>query len=120
MFRSRLPNIQEARLYLGLKDGTAFTSPEIPAKLVLIEVFHVLCQYCQKQAPEMNRIYQYLEQDQELANNIKIFSVAIQSEQRSLDAFQKNIQGKISYTAGPEIEIFLSVRGSTHSLSLAC
>ena len=100
------PSSQEARLYLGLKDGTTFTSPEIPAKLVLIEVFHVLCQYCQKQAPEMNRIYQYVEEDPELNKNIKIFSVAIQSEQRSLDAFKKTFRVKFPILSDVKLKTF--------------
>ncbi len=100
------PQSKDAREYLGLKESSSFDLSEIPAKLVLVEVFHVLCQYCQKQAPEMNRIYGLIEQDPELRGNIKMFAIGIQSETKSLDAFKKTFHIKFPILPDQNLETF--------------
>jgi peroxiredoxin len=100
------PESLEARKYLGLQDGASFSLSQLSAKLVLVEIFHVLCQHCQKQAPEMNRIYQFIEQDPELRGNIKMFAIGIQSEPKSLDAFKKTFHIKFPILPDQQLDVF--------------
>jgi len=45
------------RSYLGLKSIGFFKIPQIKAKVVIIEIFSMYCPHCQREAPEINRLY---------------------------------------------------------------
>jgi len=47
--------------YLGLEGGGFFQIPQIKARAVIIEIFSMYCPYCQREAPEVNRLYHLIE-----------------------------------------------------------
>lgn len=100
------PETPDDRQYLELTSSEPFSISQIPAKLVLVEVFHVLCHHCQKQAPEMNRIFQYIKEDPELAQSIKMLGIGISSDQKALDAFEKSFHGKFPLIPDQKLTVF--------------
>ena len=70
-----VPHDPSERLYLGLNGKGSFQIPEINARVVIIEIFSMYCPYCQREAPEVNKLYQAIESDQDLKGKIKIIGI---------------------------------------------
>src|SRR5512137_2270237 len=59
-------------LGLGIFGFGSLTIPEIKANVVIIEIFSMYCPYCQREAPNVNQLYEKIEQNVALRGNIKI------------------------------------------------
>ena len=88
------PETEDARKYLGLKDADPFPLSRISAKLIMLDVFYVLCLPCQKQTPDINKIFELIKQDSELAKNVKIIGLGIRSNREKLRAFKTTFRVK--------------------------
>jgi peroxiredoxin len=76
--------------YLGLKEGAFFKIPQIKAEVVIIEIFSMYCPYCQREAPEVNRLYRLIEDDQELKGKIKLIGLGTGNTKFEVEVFKKN------------------------------
>ncbi len=83
------PDTQQALSYLGLTTTAPYTISQIGAKLVLIEILSALCPHCQANAPSMNRLYQVVRNDADLASDVKIIGICIGNDKTQIDAFKK-------------------------------
>jgi peroxiredoxin len=71
-----VPEDAGAREYLGLEQGgDTFAVSDIDAELVLVEIFSMYCPYCQKEAPEVNRLLELI-RDRGLGDRVKILGIA--------------------------------------------
>ncbi len=86
------PDSQQTLSYLGLKTMAPCTLSQIGAKLVLIEILSALCPGCHASAPVVNRLYQVIQKDAALANDVKIIGICIGNDQAQIDAFKKNFK----------------------------
>lgn len=94
------PDSQEALNYLGLKTINPYTISEINAKLVLVEILSALCPNCHANAPIINRLYQAIQKDADLARDVKIIGICIGNEKTQIDAFRKSFN--ISFPLFPD------------------
>lgn len=72
-----LPVPEESRhvAYLGLGDVKGvFGLEHVDAKLIIIEMFSIYCPYCQKEAHNVNALYELI-QSKGLGDDIKIFAI---------------------------------------------
>jgi peroxiredoxin len=93
-FMLSAPDAEDARKYLGLKNAKPFALSQVPAKLIILDIFYVLCLECQKQAPDINKIYELMQQDPELEKNIRIIGIGIRSSREKLRAFKTSFRVK--------------------------
>ena len=63
------------RSYLGLERSGVFTIPQIKATIVIVEIFSMYCPYCQKEAPEINRLYSIIEGNPNLKDKVKLIGI---------------------------------------------
>jgi peroxiredoxin len=84
-----VPNNPEERLYLGLRGKGSFQIPEIKAKVVIIEIFSMYCPYCQREAPEVNKLYQAIEGDHNLRGKVKIIGIGAGNSQFEVGVFRE-------------------------------
>jgi len=70
-----VPERAAERNYLGLEGGAYFKIPEIKAEVVIIEIFSMYCPYCQREAPEINRLYSIIEKSPDLKGKIKLVGI---------------------------------------------
>lgn len=105
-FRLSSPSSADALQYLGLTKAEPFSLSQVSSKLILVEVLSVFCQYCQKQTPSMNRIYQYIQDDQHLAQNIKMIGIVAIGDQKAVEAFKTAYRVKFPLIPDPQMEIF--------------
>ena len=54
------PEKADEKEYLGLTGKGSFKIPQIKAELIILEIFSMYCPYCQKEAPNLNELYQII------------------------------------------------------------
>jgi hypothetical protein len=99
------PESAEARQYLGLDAPDPFLLPDIPAKLIM-EVFYILCLDCQKTAPDINKLFGFIEKDPDLSTNIKMFGLGIRGDHKKLGVYSKQFRVKFPLLPDPENEVY--------------
>jgi peroxiredoxin len=76
-------------LGLGIFGFGSFTIPEIKATLVIIEIFSMYCPYCQREAPNVNQLYEKIEQNAALKGKIKIIGIGVGNTSYEVNTFKK-------------------------------
>ena len=99
------PEPADSLRYLGLSKAEPFALSQISSKLILVEVLSVFCQHCQKQTPAMNRIYQFIENDKNLANKIKMIGIVALADQKAAEAFKTAYRVKFPLFPDKQMEI---------------
>jgi len=88
-FQLPIPADTAHRQYLGLTGKGFFKINNIKAKAVIIEIFSMYCPYCQREAPNLNTLYERLENDPKLAGKIKIIGIGAGNSPFEVDIFRK-------------------------------
>jgi len=88
------PEKADEKEYLGLTGKGSFKIPQIKAELIILEIFSMYCPYCQKEAPNLNELYQIINKREDLKNKIRIIGVGAGNNLFEVDVFrnQYNIQ----------------------------
>jgi len=84
-----VPQNATHRSYLGLESSGFFKIPQIKAKIVIIEIFSMYCPYCQKEAPEINRLYSIIEGNPDLKDKIKLIGIGAGNSSFEVEVFKK-------------------------------
>lgn len=100
------PDTEEARQYLGLKNGEPFALTDIPSKLLLIEVFYILCLECQGQAPNYNKLFTLIQDDPVLSKDLRMIGLGIRSDHKKLQTYKKSFRIKFPLVPDPENETY--------------
>jgi thiol-disulfide isomerase/thioredoxin len=86
-----MPKDMADKNYLGLGffGFGSFTIPEIKTSLVIIEIFSMYCPYCQREAPNVNQLYEKIEQNPALKGKIKIIGIGVGNTSYEVGTFKK-------------------------------
>ncbi|MBW2568060.1 MAG: redoxin domain-containing protein [Deltaproteobacteria bacterium] len=95
----------KTRQYLGFKDIKNCNLSQIPAKLVIIELYSLYCTVCQKQAPKANKIYKCIQQDPDLSMDIKMIGIGIGNNQKEVIAYKMQFRVPFPLFIDPKFEI---------------
>jgi peroxiredoxin len=79
------------RSYLGVGSGP-FRISDVKSSLVVIEIYSMYCPYCQKEAPNMNQLYNKIENDPALRGRIKIIGIGAGNSQMEVDTYRQRYQ----------------------------
>ena len=88
-FELKTPDSPEQRQYLGLKDSETFTLSQISSKFLLVEFYSIYCRVCQRQAPTVNKIYKFIQDDETMRKDIKILGIGINNNQKEVETYRK-------------------------------
>lgn len=84
-----VPDNPEHRSYLGISgDGESFALNSIKTDILVIEIFSMYCPYCQREAPEVNALYENIEKSRELDKRIKIIGIGAGNSLLEVDTFR--------------------------------
>jgi len=84
-----VPENAAHRNYLGVEGGTFFKIPQIKARVVIIEIFSMYCPHCQREAPEINRLYSIIEGNPDLKDKIKLIGIGAGNSSFEVGVFKK-------------------------------
>lgn len=98
-FTLSAPKNSAERSYLGVGSGP-FRVANIKAELVVVEIFSMYCPYCQKEAPNVNAVYNKIENDPALKGRIKFLGIGAGNSQTEVDIFRERY--KIPFALVPD------------------
>lgn len=87
-FSMAVPGESDARDYLGLSRGGSFQVPQVKAQVVILEVFSMYCPFCQKEAPNVNRLYRLIEENPNLKGKIKLIGIGAGNSSYEVQIFK--------------------------------
>ena len=87
-FELGAPASPEEQQYLGLKKREPFFLSQISSKLIILEIFSFFCLHCRKQAPILNRVYKFIQEDPDLVNDIKMIGIAAKNNRDQVDTWK--------------------------------
>jgi peroxiredoxin len=61
--------------YLGLTGKGSFRLSQIKADVIIVEIFSMYCPYCQKEAPNVNELYNLIDKRTALKDKMKIIGL---------------------------------------------
>jgi len=99
------PQTPDLLTYLGVPKDSEFKLNQIRSKLILIDILDVFCPECQKNAPQMNRVYNIIETDKELSPDVKIIGIAAGNDSKQIETFVKEFGVKFPVFPDPKNEI---------------
>ncbi len=82
-----LPNRVEEREYLAVEEGP-FLLSQIKADVVVLEIFNMYCPHCQKDAPNVNGLYQAVLSRPDLKSKIKVIGVGAGNTPFEINAYK--------------------------------
>lgn len=77
------------RTYLGLDGAGDFALADIRAEVLIIEVFDLYCPHCQREAPNVNRLYRRIADDPSLADRVKLIGIGVGNTTYEVNLFRK-------------------------------
>ena len=84
-----VPQDKNAQNYLGLTGEGSFTISQIKSQVVIIEIFNMYCNNCQREAPRVNKLYQAVDKDQNLKGKIKMIGIGVGNTPLEVEVFRK-------------------------------
>jgi peroxiredoxin len=84
-----VPDTSAQKEYLGLNDKGSFRLSQIKAELLIIEIFSMYCPYCQKEAPNVNKLYRIISGREDIKDKIKIIGIGAGNTPLEVDVFRK-------------------------------
>jgi peroxiredoxin len=99
------PSSPELQNYLGIEINSEFNLSQIRTKLILIEILNTFCPDCQKNAPQMNRVFNIVENDADLKSDIKLIGIAAGNDASHIEPFIKEFKIKFPVFPDPDNKI---------------
>ena len=84
-----LPDDARMRAYLGIQTGRSFRLADIPTDILLVEVFDMYCPHCQREAPNVNRLYRRIAAEPSPAVRVKLIGIGIGNTAYEVGLFGK-------------------------------
>ena len=103
------PASAKERKYLGVKEGKTFSLTQLPAKIVVLEIFQVTCHHCRKQAPILNKVYKLIRQDSAMRNDIKMLGLAAKGTEDLVGLWRRQLRVPFPLFTDPELEIWKKI-----------
>lgn len=92
-FKITVRSSTQERQYLGLKeDLETFSISNVPAKIILLELFSVNCPHCQMQAPKLNNVYKFVQYNNEISGDIKFIGIGVGCDYNDLEKWKASMR----------------------------
>ena len=105
-FKLEAPSSEKDKQYLGLKNSKDFSLSEVPAKLIVFEVFSVYCPHCKKNAGKLNKLYNLIQQDSELSQGIKMIGMSTGSRHDKTEKWKETLKIPFPLFSDPYSKVF--------------
>lgn len=85
-----VPGDKASRAYLGLSGSGNFTPADIPATVLLIQIFSMYCPHCQRDAGNVNAFYGLVEKDPVLRKQVRILGIGAGNSPYEVGVFRES------------------------------
>jgi len=109
-----LPADPVQRHYLGVKQGDTFAVGDLPAEIVIVQIFSMYCPICQREAPRVNQLYALIDQRGDLNRKLKIIGIGAGNSRYEVDFYRRNYTIAFPLFADGEFEIHKKI-GEVHT-----
>ncbi|MFP4532447.1 MAG: TlpA family protein disulfide reductase [Desulfobacterales bacterium] len=103
------PENQKDRKYLGIDADSEFALSDIEADLVLVEILNVYCVHCQDQAPIYNKLFEKINADASLNQQIKMIGVGAGNNQAETESFRKKYNMFYPLVPDPRLDLHQAI-----------
>jgi peroxiredoxin len=100
------PGSASDQKYLGLTELKPFCFSQIAAKIIILELFGIYCPHCRKQAPELNKVYNFIKNDPQLSNGIKMVGIGAGAHKKQVDSWKTTLHVPFPLFPDPETAIW--------------
>ncbi len=87
-----VPNNGGEKVYLGISGEGSFKLSQINATVLIIEIFSLYCPQCQAAAPEVNALYQMIEEVPAIKTKIKMIGIGAGNTLLEVNTFKEKYQ----------------------------
>lgn len=119
----RLPVPEDAAHvgYLGLeKKGELFALNQIQTKILIIEIFSMYCPICQREAADVNSVFEMIQANPSLKDQVKLIGIGAGNSAFEVEFFKENYQIRFPLFSDTNFEIHKRIGevGTPHFVGL--
>ncbi len=86
----KVPQDTHQRTYLGISpEAEVFRLADIPARIVIVELFSMYCPHCQKHAPRVNELYTLIKARDELRDTVRVIGIGVGNSPYEVEIFRR-------------------------------
>ena len=104
--------------YLGLVADQFFSTNDITADLILVEIMNTNCATCKKQAPVYNELFSMIEADPAAKSRIKMIAVAVGNSDKEIQTFKDQFMISFPIVGDPQYRVWDATGRSRTPLSI--
>ncbi|MDI9571357.1 MAG: TlpA disulfide reductase family protein [Pseudomonadota bacterium] len=82
-----------------------FNLPKPKDGVVIIQIFSMYCPYCQKDAPQVNRLYEMIEADPSLKGRVRLVGIGAGNSPYEVNVFRTKFNVRFPLYADPDFNI---------------
>ena len=104
-FKLSAPKMETEKAYLGLTGSRSFTLQQIKSQVVIMELYSLYCDHCQRIAPIVEELYKTIQKRPDLVDKIKIIGIGMGDRQTDVDKFREKYKVSFPLFADPNMEV---------------
>jgi len=74
-FKLPVPESQSQKAYLGLSSQDVFSLNQVNAPILIIEIFSMYCPICQREAEDVNELFELIQSTPKLKDKVKLIGI---------------------------------------------
>lgn len=91
--------------YLGLFNGNQFSLGQIKAEIVIIEIFSMYCPICQREADNVNTIFNLIQKSPVLKQKVRLLGIGAGNSRFEVDFFKNRYDIEFPLFSDPDFSI---------------